>query len=76
MLHCSEVYSSGWTKRLEGYEPSYEVRGHELIQLTKEMPSERNTRSIQDKMSMEMMTDIVLDLNKNFPNLELVDFGW
>ena len=74
-LHCSEVYSSGWTKRLEGYEPSYEVRGHELIQLTKEM----HRNGIQDQykmqMSMEMMTNIVLDLNKNFPNLELVDFA-
>ena len=40
---------SGWTKRLEGYEPSYEVRGHELIQLTKEIY--RNGIQDQYKMS-------------------------
>ena len=51
-LHCSEVYSSGWTKRLEGYEPSYEVKGHELIQLTKEM--HRNGAEDQFKMQKSM----------------------
>ena len=70
---CSEVYSSVGSNDWKDIEPSYEVRGHELIQLTKEM----HRNGIQDQykmqMSMEMMTDIVLDLNKNFPKLELVD---
>jgi len=74
-LHCSDVYSSGWTKRLEGYEPTYEVRGHQLIQLTKQM--HRNGAFDQYKMQMPMseVKLIVEDLNENFPNLEMVDFA-
>lgn len=74
-LHCSEVYSSGWTKRLEGYEPSYEVKGHELIQLTKEMHRNGAEDQFKMQMSMDMMEAIVLDLNKNFPQLEMIDFA-
>jgi len=74
-LHCSEVYSSGWTKKLEGYEPTNEVRYSHLHQLTKEMHRKSPTDTYQMKISIPEMSLIVTDLNENFPNLNMVDFA-
>ena len=74
-LHCSKVYSSGWTKKLRHYEPDEEVVQNDLRQLLgtehRHGPNDKNEMSLTTKESMM----IVEDLNENFPNLEYVDFA-
>lgn len=74
-LHCSEVYSSGWTKKLRNYEPDEEVILNDLRQLLgtehRHGPNDRNEMSLTTKQSLE----IVEDLNENFPYLQYVDFA-
>lgn len=74
-LHCSEVYSSGWMSKLKHYEADEEDKKHHLVQLTRVM----HRASRDDKLSIDLdltdMEKIVNDLNKNFPNLEKVDFA-
>ena len=74
-LHCSKVYSSGWSKKLQKYEPDEEVIQHDLRQLLgtehRHGPNDKNEMSLTTKESLM----IVEDLNENFPNLEYVDFA-
>ena len=74
-LHCSEVFSSGWVSKLKKYKPDDEDYEHNLVQLTKNM----HRKSEDDDYTMSISTvralEIVEDLNKNFPNLERVDFA-
>ena len=74
-LHCSQVYSSGWMQKLKNYQPDNEDKEYKLIQLTGEM----HRASEDDDLTMQIPTrqalEIVDDLNKNFPNLERVDFA-
>jgi MoaA/NifB/PqqE/SkfB family radical SAM enzyme len=74
-LHCSQVYSSGWTKKLKNYEPDEEVVLNDLRQLLgtehRHGPNDKNEMSLTTKQSLE----IVEDLNENFPYLQYVDFA-
>ena len=74
-LHCSKVYSSGWTKKLRNYEPDQEVILSDLRQLLgtehRHGPNDRNEMSL----SIEESLKIVEDLNENFPLLQYVDFA-
>ena len=74
-LHCSRVFSSGWLSKLKRYEPTQEDYDHKLIQLTGQMhrssPDDDYTMSISTERALEIFED----LNKNFPNLERVDFA-
>ena len=74
-LHCSKVYSSGWTKKLRNYEPDQEVILNDLRQLLgtehRHGPNDRNEMSL----SIEESLKIVEDLNENFPLLQYVDFA-
>ena len=74
-LHCSQVFSSGWMKKLKGYEPDEEDHKHQLHQLTGRM----HRSSLDDDFTMQISTkralEIADDLNKNFPNLERIDFA-
>ena len=74
-LHCSKVYSSGWSKKLQKYEPDEEVLRNDLRQLLgtehRHGPNDKNEMSLTTKESLM----IVEDLNENFPNLEYVDFA-
>ena len=74
-LHCSQVFSSGWMKKLKGYEPDEEDHKHQLHQLTGRM----HRSSLDDDFTMQISTkralEIAEDLNKNFPNLERIDFA-
>ena len=74
-LHCSKVYSSGWSKKLQKYEPDEEVIRNDLRQLLgtehRHGPNDKNEMSLTTKESLM----IVEDLNENFPNLEYVDFA-
>ena len=74
-LHCSQVFSSGWMKKLKGYEPDEEDHKHELHQLTGRM----HRATLDDDFTMQISTkralEIAEDLNKNFPNLERIDFA-
>ena len=74
-LHCSKVYSSGWTKKLNNYEPDEEVIKYDLRQLLgtehRHGPNDVN----EMRLSTEQSLKIVEDLNNNFPLLQYVDFA-
>ena len=74
-LHCSKVYSSGWSKKLQKYVPDEEVIRNDLRQLLgtehRHGPNDRNEMSLTTKDALM----IVEDLNENFPNLEYIDFA-
>ena len=72
-LHCSKVYSSGWTKKLKNYIPDKEDELYDLRQLLgtehRHGPNDRNEMSLTTDEALR----IVEDLNENFPNLAYVD---
>ena len=74
-LHCSKVYSSGWSKKLKNFEPDQEVIMNDLRQLLgtehRHGPNDRNEMSLSTDESLK----IVEDLNENFPLLQYVDFA-
>ena len=74
-LHCSKVFSTGWTKKLKNYVPDEEDRLNDLQQLLgtehRHGPDDKNEISL----STEEALKIVEDLNENFPNVEYVDFS-
>ena len=78
-LHCSDVFSSKWTQLLKDYEPDHETKQWDLKQLTG-----REHRHVQDdgaydnfqiRLTNPDVDRIVEDLNKNFPNIWIVDFA-
>ena len=74
-LHCSKVYSSGWSKKLQNYEPDEETILYDLRQLLgtehRHGPNDKNEMQLSVKDSLK----IVEDLNENFPNIEFIDFA-
>tara|TARA_B100001029_G_C15064017_1_gene461731 strand:- start:13741 stop:15078 length:1338 start_codon:yes stop_codon:yes gene_type:complete len=74
-LHCSKVYSSGWTKKLKNYIPDEEDKLYDLRQLLgtehRHGPNDRNEMSL----TTEEALIIAEDLNENFPNLSFVDIA-
>ena len=72
-LHCSKVYSSGWTKKLKNFVPDEETHQYDLRQLLgtehRHGPNDKNEMSL----STEDALNIVEDLNENFPELKYVD---
>lgn len=74
-LHCSDVYSSGWMSKLKHYKADEEDEKHQLVQLTRRM----HRANADDKLSIDLdidnMTEIVNDLNANFPNIQKIDFA-
>ena len=52
-LHCSKVFSSGWSKKLQNYEPDKEVIQNDLKQL---MGTEHRHGS-EDKSEMQLSTE-------------------
>jgi len=74
-LHCSMVFSSGWMSKLKHYQSDSEDKEHELIQLTGAMHRKSPDDDLTMSISKDHALEIVEDLNKNFPNLERVDFA-
>lgn len=74
-LHCSQVYSSGWMSKLKRYQSDDEDKQHQLHQLTGVMHRKSPDDDLTIGISKEKALEIVEDLNKNFPNLERVDFA-
>ena len=74
-LHCSMVFSSGWMTKLKRYESDNEDRQHQLHQLTGAMHRKSPDDDLTMSISTERAIEIVEDLNRNFPNLERVDFA-
>lgn len=74
-LHCSKVYSSGWTKKLQNYVPDNEVIQNDLRQLMgtehRHGPNDHSEMRLTTKQALE----IVEDLNENFPYLRYIDFA-
>ena len=74
-LHCSKVYSSGWAKKLENYEPDNEVIQNDIRQLLgtehRHGPNDKSEMRLTTKQALE----IVDDLNENFPNLKYIEFA-
>ena len=74
-LHCSKVYSSGWSKKLAGYEPDDETIRYDLRQLLgtehRHGPNDKNEMSLTTKEALM----IAEDLNEHFPNIEFIDFA-
>lgn len=74
-LHCSDVYSSGWISKLKHYVPDEEDRTHRLIQLTREVHKKSIDEDLEISIDIPEMEKIVNDLNKNFPNIDKIDFA-
>jgi len=74
-LHCSEVYSSGWERKLSKYEPTFEAQAMGLSPLLGTMHRNGPSDNTKMQLSMSQMVEIVEDLNENFPYLEMVDFA-
>ena len=74
-LHCSQVYSSGWISKLKHYVPDDEDRALNLDQLTGLMHRQSMDEDLNIKLSIPEVESIVNDLNKNFPNIEKIDFA-
>jgi len=74
-LHCSQVFSSGWMKKLKGYEPDEEDHQYQLHQLTGRMHRSSTDDDFTMQISTKRALEIAEDLNKNFPNLERIDFA-
>ena len=74
-LHCSKVYSSGWSKKLAGYEPDDETIRYDLRQVLgtehRHGPNDKNEMSFTTKEALI----IAEDLNEHFPNIEFIDFA-
>jgi MoaA/NifB/PqqE/SkfB family radical SAM enzyme len=74
-LHCSQVFSSGWMTKLKRYESDEEDKQHQLHQLTGVMHRKSPDDDLTMSISTERALEIVKDLNKNFPNIERIDFA-
>ena len=74
-LHCSQVYSSGWVSKLKHYVPDEEDYTLKLDQLTGIMHRQSMDEDLNIKLSIPEVESIVNDLNKNFPNIEKIDFA-
>ena len=74
-LHCSQAFSSGWVSKLKRYQPDEIDKEHNLIQLTGQMHRESKEEDLRIDLNTTQAIEIAEDLNKNFPNLERVDFS-
>jgi hypothetical protein len=74
-LHCSDVYSSGWSSKLRFYVPNQEDHKYRLMQLTREMHRRSPDENLSMGLSVDQVLEIVDDLNNNFPNIEKIDFA-
>ena len=74
-LHCSQVFSSGWMSKLKRYQSDEEDKQHQLHQLTGVMHRKSPDDDLTMSISTERAIEIVNDLNKNFPNIERIDFA-
>ena len=74
-LHCSKVFSTGWSRKLQNYVPDKEVLEHDLKQLR----GTEHRHGPDDKGEIQLSTEnalkIIEDLNENFPNVEFIDFA-
>ena len=74
-LHCSQVYSSGWMSKLKHYTPTQQDHELHLDQITGAMHRRDPDEDFSIELSIEDIKDIVEDLNKNFPNIERIEFA-
>jgi hypothetical protein len=74
-LHCSQVFSSGWMSKLKRYSSDEEDQQHQLHQLTGVMHRKSPDDDLTMSISTERAIQIIDDLNKNFPNIERIDFA-
>ena len=74
-LHCSKVYSSGWSKKLQNYEPDEEVVMNDIRQLMGTEHRHGPNDKSEMRLTTEQALEIVEDLNENFPNVEFIDFA-
>ena len=74
-LHCSDVYSSGWMSKLKHYKADEEDHKHQLVQLTRRMHRASADDTLSIDLDIDNMTEIVNDLNANFPNIQKIDFA-
>lgn len=74
-LHCSPVYSTGWSKRLENYSADDEVHINELEQLTGNFHIDLEEQQTKLKLSVEDTRKICLDLNINFKHIERIEMS-
>jgi MoaA/NifB/PqqE/SkfB family radical SAM enzyme len=74
-LHCSEVFSSGWTAKLKKYEPDEEDKFLDIRQLLgtehRHGPNDKNEMGLTTEQSLEICEDLI----ENFPNLRWIDFA-
>ena len=74
-LHCSKVYSSGWSKKIKNYIPDDEVIRNDLRQLMGTEHRHGPNDISEMRLTTEQAIKIVEDLNENFPNVRYVDFA-
>ena len=74
-LHCSQVYSSGWMSKLKHYKPTKQDHELHLDQITGIMHRRDPSEDFSIELSIADIKNIVEDLNKNFPNIERIEFA-
>ena len=74
-LHCSAAFSSGWHSKLKRYQSDAEDAKYDLVQLTGAMHRRSADEDLTISISTARAIEIAEDLNKNFPNLERIDFA-
>jgi len=72
-LHCSDIYSSKWANILKTFKQDNDMIKYDLKQLLGTEHRHGDDDNLSIKMTINQIDDIVDDLCKNFPNLQLID---
>jgi MoaA/NifB/PqqE/SkfB family radical SAM enzyme len=74
-LHCSKVFSSGWVSKLKYYMPDQEDKDHNLGQLLGTIHRATPDEDTDIGLTISEVEQIIIDLNRYFPNIAKVDFA-
>ena len=74
-IHCSKVFSSGWSKKLQNFIPDEETHLYDLKQLLGTEHRHDDNDDYEMSLTVQQALQIVDDLNENFPYLEHINFA-
>ena len=74
-IHCSKVFSSGWSKKLQNFIPDKETHLYDLKQLLGTEHRHNDEDDYEMSLTVPQALQIVDDLNENFPYLEHINFA-
>ena len=74
-LHCSKVFSTGWKKKLQNYEPDREAHLYDLKQILGTEHRHGKDDDVEMSLTTAQALEIVDDLNANFPYIQHINFA-